>query len=85
MKDIQATREAAIPQKRTSSTSKQHISSLFLLVVQESVDLLLDTVKGTVSRDGYFFEGLNILISFFCLLADDFQGLSNTFHHSLHN
>jgi hypothetical protein len=32
------------------------------------------------SRDEYFFEGLNILISTFCVCADGFQGLSKTFH-----
>ncbi len=32
-------------------------------------------IKGTVSRDGYFFEGLDILISTFCACADGFQGL----------
>ncbi len=37
--------------------------------------------KGTLSRDGYFFEGLNILISTFCECADDFQGLSKAFHY----
>jgi hypothetical protein len=30
----------------------------------------------TVSRDGYFFEGLNILISTVCVWDDGFQGLS---------
>jgi hypothetical protein len=35
----------------------------------------------TVSRDGYFFEGLNILFSTFCLCADGFQGLSKAFHY----
>ncbi len=29
-----------------------------------------------MSRDGYFFEGLNILISTFCVCADGFQDLS---------
>ncbi len=37
-------------------------------------------IKGTVSRDGYFFEGLNISISPFCVCADSFQGLSKAFH-----
>jgi hypothetical protein len=35
--------------------------------------------KGTVSRDGYFFEGLNILISTFCACTDVFQSLSKAF------
>ncbi len=36
--------------------------------------------KGTVSRDGYFLEGLNISISTFCVCADGFQGLLKAFH-----
>jgi hypothetical protein len=39
----------------------------------------LGTFKETVSRDGYFFECLNILISTFCVCADSFQGLSTFF------
>jgi hypothetical protein len=35
--------------------------------------------KGTVSRDEYFFDGLNILISTFCVCADGSQGLSKAF------
>jgi hypothetical protein len=38
-------------------------------------------LKGTVSRDGYFFEGLNILISTVCVCADGFQVLLKAFHH----
>jgi hypothetical protein len=38
--------------------------------------LLNSDFKGTVSGDGYFFEGLNILISAFCECADGLQGLS---------
>jgi hypothetical protein len=37
-------------------------------------------LKGTVSRVGYFFEGLNILISTFCVCANCFQCLSKAFH-----
>jgi hypothetical protein len=38
-------------------------------------------LKGTVSRDGFCFEGLNILISTFCVCGDGFQGsLSKAFH-----
>ncbi len=40
-------------------------------------------IKGTVSRDGYFFEGLNILISSFCVCAEGFQDLSQSFHYHL--
>jgi hypothetical protein len=36
-----------------------------------------------VSRDGYFFEDLNILISTFCVCADGFQGLSKGFHYPI--
>ncbi len=39
--------------------------------------------KGTVSGYGYFFEGLNILISTFCVCADCFQGLSKAFHYAI--
>ncbi len=43
------------------------------------------SLKGAVSRDGYFFEGLNILISTFCfcVYADGFQGLSEAFHNPI--
>ncbi len=37
-------------------------------------------IKGTVSRNEYFFEGLNNLISIFLVCADGFQGLSKAFH-----
>ena len=45
--------------------------------------LYQSNVKGTVSRDGYFFEGLSILISTFCVCADGFQGLSKAFHYPI--
>ncbi len=32
--------------------------------------------KGTVSGDGYYFEGLNILISTFCVCVDGFKRFS---------
>jgi hypothetical protein len=40
-------------------------------------------LKGTVSRDGYILEGLNILISTFCICADGFQGLSKAFRYPI--
>jgi hypothetical protein len=40
-------------------------------------------LKGTVSRDGYFLEGLNILISTLCVCADGLQGLSKAFHYPI--
>ncbi len=40
-------------------------------------------LKGTVSRDGYFFEGLNVLLRTFWVCADGFQGLSKAFHYPL--
>jgi hypothetical protein len=40
-------------------------------------------LNGTVSRDGYFFEGLNISISTFCVCDDGFQGLSKDFHYPI--
>jgi hypothetical protein len=36
-----------------------------------------------VSRDGYFFEDLSILIGTFCACADGFQGLSKAFYYPL--
>jgi hypothetical protein len=35
--------------------------------------------KGTVSRDGYFFDSLNILISTFCVCDDGFQCVLKSF------
>jgi hypothetical protein len=40
--------------------------------------------KGTLSRDGYFFEGLNIVFSTFCVCPDSFkvfQQLFNTIYN----
>jgi hypothetical protein len=34
-----------------------------------------------MALDGYFFEGLNILIRIFCVCADGFQGLPKAFHY----
>jgi hypothetical protein len=44
---------------------------------------IVNKLKGTVSREGYFFEGLNILIGTltFCVCADGFQGLLKAFHY----
>jgi hypothetical protein len=36
-----------------------------------------------MSRDGYFFDGLNILISTFCVCPGGFQGLSKASHYPL--
>jgi hypothetical protein len=40
---------------------------------------------GTVSRDGFFFKGLNILISTVCVLRWWFQDLSKASHFLLHS
>jgi hypothetical protein len=40
-------------------------------------------INGTVSWDGYFFEGLNILIHTFCACAVGFQGHSKLFHYPI--
>jgi hypothetical protein len=40
-----------------------------------------NSIKGTVSQDGYFFERPNISISIFCEYAVGFQGLSKFFHY----
>jgi hypothetical protein len=37
--------------------------------------------KGTMSQDGNCLEGLNILISKFCLCADGFHDLSTAFYY----
>jgi hypothetical protein len=52
----------------------------FTLALDGTYFLRVLFLKGTVSRDGHFFEVLNILISTFCVCADGFQGLSKTFH-----
>ncbi len=61
------------------------LSSLrFLTSLQLNGETRVSTLlvfKGTVSRDGYFFEGLNILISTFCVCADSFQGFSKAVHY----
>ncbi len=38
--------------------------------------------KGTASRGGFIFEGLDFLISILCLCADRFQSISKAFHNS---
>jgi hypothetical protein len=40
-------------------------------------------LKGTVSRNGYFFEGLNNLISTVSVCAVSLQGLSKVFHYPI--
>jgi hypothetical protein len=40
-------------------------------------------LKGTVSQDGYFFEGLTILITTFCVCADGFKVLQKLFSNFL--
>jgi hypothetical protein len=42
-------------------------------------------IKGTMPRDGYFLESLNILTSntTFCVCANGFQGLSKAFHYPI--
>jgi hypothetical protein len=37
------------------------------------------TIQEPMSKDEYFFEGLNILISTFCVYTDGFQGFSKAF------
>jgi hypothetical protein len=45
--------------------------------------VLIGILKGTVSRGGYFFEGLNILVSTFFVCTDGFQDLSKAFHYRI--
>jgi len=42
--------------------------------------LFVETLKGTVSRDGYFYSGLNIWIRTFCVCADGLKVLSKAFN-----
>jgi hypothetical protein len=39
--------------------------------------------KGIASGEGYFLEGLNILISTFCVCANVVQGLSKALHYPI--
>ncbi len=41
-------------------------------------------LKGQFNEMDNFFEGLNILISTFCVCGDGFQGLSKAFHYTLY-
>jgi hypothetical protein len=41
------------------------------------------SLKGTLSRDGYFFESRNILICTLCVRAQGFQGLFKSFSHPI--
>jgi hypothetical protein len=67
----------------------RHVASCLTAGNRTRHRLLQDTVhdpalfKETVSQDGYFLEGLNILISTFCVCADGFQGLSTAFHNTI--
>ncbi len=48
------------------------------------VFVILWPFKGTVSRDWYFvFEGLNLLISIFCVCTDGFQVVLKAFHYPI--
>jgi hypothetical protein len=55
-----------------------HVSLLLI-----RLPFVKSTFKGTVSRDGYFFGRLNILIGTFCVCADGFQGLRKAFHYPI--
>jgi hypothetical protein len=43
----------------------------------------MNHLKGQCHEMDIFFEGLNILISTFCVCADGFQGLSKAFHYPI--
>jgi hypothetical protein len=68
---------AAIPSVFKPDVSSQTFSTTVVQTLHCTVFI------GTVSRDGYFFEGINILISTFCVCAEGFQGLSETFHYPI--
>jgi hypothetical protein len=68
--------------------SELKIWLFFLIFSKPNIDRFQQAVpasiiKGTVSRDGNFFKGLNILISTFCVCADAFQGLYKAFHYPI--
>jgi hypothetical protein len=50
--------------------------------LQKRASYLCLSLKGTVSRDGYFFRS-KMLISTICVSTDGFQGLSKAFNYSL--
>ncbi len=68
---------AVIPSVFKPDVSFQTFSTAVVQTLQCTVFM------GTVSRDGYFFEGINILISTFCVCADGFQGISKAFHYPI--
>ncbi len=43
--------------------------------------VVMEELQETVSRDGYFFESLNIFIGTFCLFANTFQDFLKPFHY----
>jgi hypothetical protein len=51
--------------------------------LQNQVSQKVGSVKGTMTRDGYFFKGLNILFSTFCVRADGFQDLIKAFQYPI--
>ncbi len=69
------------------SSSSQKVNSKVSSCTNTKLNLSLSLrwYFGTVSRDGYFFEGLNILISTgtVCVWTDGFQGLS--LHYNIIN
>ncbi len=91
---VRAKIEVPIPRKRRGDCA-QHEKGLvkfYEQIVQALLRLASTNIqtpiikeghcfKGTMSRDGYFFKGLNIVISLitFCVSADGFQGLFKLF------
>ncbi len=65
----------AVPSTNLICHSKKNQQGQMLLV--------LSSFKGTVSRVGYFFKGLFILISTFCVCADGFQCRSKGFYYPI--
>jgi hypothetical protein len=56
--------------------------SAFEPTIQDLLQIKLPILlNGIMSRDENFFEGLNNLISNFCVRADGFQGLSTTYQY----
>ncbi len=63
-----------------SSTILRKTCSIFGMISSKSWEQL---IKGTVCGEGYFLEGLNILISTFCVCANGVQGLSKALHYPI--
>jgi hypothetical protein len=76
--------------KKAIQFQKKNIARVAIRHVQQGISVnytyilyFIISLQGTVSPDGYFFEGLNILISTFGVCADGFRALSRAFHYPI--